>query len=446
MLSEKNLKMLATQRFSDEQDLLDRSTKKPKGGGSSSAPMDLENNDVQDPVLSEGASDPDQVSLVEETPQTEMPMELANSMMHDAGTEDGGSESDHISQVAETPPMVTPVADPNVQTAEPVVGNLPPTNAPPGEQLQGDAPVPHQVDRVAQQPRSYLATVVGSGTAPRQDPDEVDNAGNENEQDRSDQQTAGAPSNMSNGGFTARPYGPWMIAQRRERRQNGIPAVQGRQGVTRGATRQPASSDGGLPAGGSRFAPLENDNGPDVVAEEDPRGAAGGRIAERADNQIPPQAENRGRSRRANVIVSEKQIANEKSNGGPAQSPATGSAPVRGPSSSRANRAAEEEEHVVIRGEQGGKVVSSTRVSAVRTPMEIPVESMSVIPEHHGDPPVQHDDEGDVEMEIEDQQETMMAEAGAGDRSPPGLPTTAFETWWRLLGKVIACSMKTLPL
>nr|GMD03742.1 hypothetical protein Iba_chr06aCG11780 [Ipomoea batatas] len=193
MLSEKNLKMLATQRFSDEQDLLDRSTKKPKGGGSSSAPMDLENNDVQDPVLSEGASDPDQVSLVEETPQTEMPMELANSMMHDAGTEDGGSESDHISQVAETPPMVTPVADPNVQTAEPVVGNLPPTNAPPGEQLQGDAPVPHQVDRVAQQPRSYLATVVGSGTAPRQDPDEVDNAGNENEQDRSDQQTAGAP-------------------------------------------------------------------------------------------------------------------------------------------------------------------------------------------------------------------------------------------------------------
>ncbi|XP_031111990.1 uncharacterized protein LOC116015963 [Ipomoea triloba] len=177
-------------------------------------------------------------------------------------------------------------------------------------------------------------------TVPQKDPEEADHEGNEQGRDLMGQQSARAPTTMGTGGITARPYGPWMIAQRRERRQNGKPAGQGRQVAAGGSTRQLGSTDGGLRAGGSRFAPLGNDNGSADHAEEELRADAA-----------------------------------------------------------------------------GGKVVSSTRVSTERTPKEIPVDSMTLIPEHHGDPPVRHDDEGDVVMEIEEQQATSLAEAGLG--GPP---------------------------
>ncbi|XP_031124258.1 uncharacterized protein LOC116026974 [Ipomoea triloba] len=266
-------------------------------------------------------------------------------------------------------------------------------------------------------------------TAPQKDPEEAAHEGTEQGQAERSQQSARAPPTMGVGGFTARPYGPWMIAQRKERRQNGKQMGQGRQVAQGGLPRQLGSNDGGLSAGGSRFSPLENDNDTADRAEEEHRPAAATGSDEHSGTPIPSQAEHRGRPRRANVIVSEKQIANDNSSGGITQPAAKETITNSKPSSSRVRRAAEEDEHVVIRGEQGGKVVSSTRVSAERTPKEIPVDSMTLIPEHHGDPPSQHDDEGDVVMEIEEHHAVSLAEAGPGG-PPVGVTEAGQEPWF----------------
>nr|GLL33563.1 uncharacterized protein LOC109146841 [Ipomoea trifida] len=79
-------------------------------------------------------------------------------------------------------------------------------------------------------------------------------------------------------------------------------------------------------------------------------------------------------------------------------------APASGRRSSgtSSRRAAEEDEHVVIRGENGGNLISSSRVYTGEVCVEaVPADGCSS-PEHHGDPPDAFDPEGDVVMEIED--------------------------------------------
>nr|GMD76299.1 ATG8-interacting protein 2-like [Ipomoea batatas] len=56
-------------------------------------------------------------------------------------------------------------------------------------------------------------------------------------------------------------------------------------------------------------------------------------------------------------------------------------------------RAAEEDEHVVIRGVQGGKVISSTTVQNGEKAMATAPAASLPLTEHHGDPPEDLDDE-----------------------------------------------------
>nr|GMD52524.1 ribonuclease H [Ipomoea batatas] len=118
-----------------------------------------------------------------------------------------------------------------------------------------------------------------------------------------------------------------------------------------------------------------------------------------------------GKARRANVIANENQIENEPTR--PHSGTVTGKEPTQGRrhTGSSSRRAAEEDEHVVIRGAQGGKVISSTTVPNGETNMgEIP-EANHPVDEHHGDPPGAIDAEGDVIMDITMQQkESMEAE------------------------------------
>nr|GMD32784.1 uncharacterized protein LOC109158503 [Ipomoea batatas] len=329
--------MLSPQRFSDEQDLLERSTKKSKRDGSSSDPMEMEISKELEAAATEGGQDLEQVSMVAETPLTDMPS-----------------------------------TDPIIPAAIPIAEACATYAVPAGEQPHGLQPETPQGDSAAGKPRSYLDTVVGSGSG------------------------------------TA----PFLIVdpsteERKERRQGGHPEGQGRQSATGGHINRTAVNSGALPAGGSSFAPLEDDIIPDNYAGEGAHGGSGAGTEEQSTSPTPLPADLGGQPRRANVIVSEKQIVGTTSDKEPAPVATRNTTQVGTSTSSRTRRAAEEDEHIVVRGEQGGKVISLTRVSAERTPREIPVDPLTLIPEHHDDPPARHDDEGDVVMDIEEQHATL---------------------------------------
>ncbi|XP_031124290.1 uncharacterized protein LOC116027001 [Ipomoea triloba] len=107
-----------------------------------------------------------------------------------------------------------------------------------------------------------------------------------------------------------------------------------------------------------------------------------------------------GRPRHANVVVNEKQIANE-----PAAPLISKNAQApngdKRPTGSVPRRAAEEEEHVIVRGENGGNVIESTRVHTGETRTEVTPSEDCPSQEHHVDPPDDLDYEGDVVMEVE---------------------------------------------
>nr|GLL29927.1 uncharacterized protein LOC109169411 [Ipomoea trifida] len=109
------------------------------------------------------------------------------------------------------------------------------------------------------------------------------------------------------------------------------------------------------------------------------------------------------RARRANVIVNERQIENDRAMARAETSTETEQVASRQSRGSGSRRAAEEDEHVVIRGEMGGQVIHSTRVVNVDVPTVSNEESADHSREHHTDPPDDFDVEGDVVMEIEDQ-------------------------------------------
>lgn len=108
-----------------------------------------------------------------------------------------------------------------------------------------------------------------------------------------------------------------------------------------------------------------------------------------------------GRPWCANVIANERQITNE-----PAAPPraTTENTPIGGTArtSSTSRRAAEEDEHVVVKGERGGASVELTRVCTGNYMANAAPSSTCSAPEHHGDPLDGYDIEGDVVMEVED--------------------------------------------
>ncbi|XP_019172460.1 PREDICTED: uncharacterized protein LOC109167844 [Ipomoea nil] len=165
----------------------------------------------------------------------------------------------------------------------------------------------------------------------------------------------------------------------------------------------------------TRFAPLDNED--DMVVVEDaqpgeagnmgdvegPGHAAGTNADDRASGQgIRSLTTGGDRSRRPNVVVSEKQIANT-----PPVSQGTKSGAVvlvaraGRENSGRSRRATEEDEHVVVRGEKGGLVISSSRVSVGDTDGDVPSPVWQPTKEHHSDPPGSFDDEGDAVMDLE---------------------------------------------
>nr|GLL33088.1 uncharacterized protein LOC109158503 [Ipomoea trifida] len=194
-----------------------------------------------------------------------------------------------------------------------------------------------------------------------------------------------------------RPYGSWMIVTRKERRQQGRPAGHGRQAET----LAPGTSGGRqkeIPNGnGSRFAMLGNDD----VTEENVRHDENVNGGSPHGGMQPTTLG--GRPRRANVIVNERQIQNEQHQVRTEQTPEKEGLTGRRQSGSGSRRAAEEDEHVVIRGEQGGQVISTTVVHNGDTAVaDVPVTSQQT-PEHHADPPEARDEEGDIIMDVESQ-------------------------------------------
>ncbi|XP_031131731.1 uncharacterized protein LOC116033116 [Ipomoea triloba] len=219
----------------------------------------------------------------------------------------------------------------------------------------------------------------------------------------------------------AKPYGSWMIVTRKDKRNQGRAPGQGKQvevSAHKGKQGQPTGTSLG---NGSRYALLGDELAQEVpgamdhesnpMATEKEDGSTTG-----VSSQGARANSHGGKNRRANVIANEKQILNDAPRFRPA--PLQGNEVAQGErvTGSTSRRAAEEEEHVVIRGEQGGKHISSTTVhNGDSSGAAIPVEALPAT-EHHGDPLGDFDNEGDVIMEIERHQ-TAPVEHGDSARN-----------------------------
>nr|GMD02497.1 uncharacterized protein LOC109193892 [Ipomoea batatas] len=281
------------QRFSEDSDLLECSTRKRKAADGTSV------TDSQSPTktTASGSSTPEGVEFVAETPLEDAP--------------------DMAMQVEDATP----------------IGNAP--------------------------PRSYLESVVSSGSGAAPFLLTLDDAVDETSAGVAGvEQDAAMPhhGNQSAGNTIATaaarrstPYGSWMIVTRNERRQSGRPSGTGKQTETGGRA---SNSGGANRASGSRYAPLEEEE-----VTENPQTPE--QPARRADKQPAVSdsdaARHRNRSRRANVVVNEKQIENDRSTHQPSATTVTEQAPQRRMTGLGPRRAAEEDEHVVIRGEQGDR-------------------------------------------------------------------------------------------
>nr|GMD22424.1 uncharacterized protein LOC109156749 [Ipomoea batatas] len=433
MLSTGNGKILSSQRSDEEQDLLERSKKKSKVRPGDPDPIAMDSVEGSEEGLdAEGSGTAVAGSMTT--------METVEGLV--AGVENPAmvpSDALPESPVAgSTNPSMLELADP-VDS-----GHAAPTAMVADESLD-TATVEHPSGGHVAQRRSYLDSVVGTGsnTAPFLIADPQEGDGQETcptsprpavsvqtdlPNEASVQATESPVPGPNSGGRpqslrtrpSGAPYGPWMIVSRKDRQQGGRPAGQDRNGVRPRPTGASTSAPNANAGSGSRFELLRSegvDNGQNAstspeqrVTEESQPSSEG-----RAIHTSTPSSSTGGRSsRRANVIAHEKQIVNEPAapvsvGGGNALSSG------RRLTGSGSRRAAEEDGHVVIRGEQGGNVINSTRVSNEDT-MHAPMPSDDCpSQEHHDDPPNAFDEERDVLMEIEDVPECSQ---GVAD-SPP---------------------------
>nr|GMC64239.1 uncharacterized protein LOC109150389 [Ipomoea batatas] len=165
---------------------------------------------------------------------------------------------------------------------------------------------------------------------------------------------------------------------------------------------------------GSRFAPLEEDPSSEhpPVLEEENRDPVPQCETQPAQQTAAAVTRNQ-QTRRANVVVNERQIVNESANGRSVSVMEKGESSRANHSAPRPRRAADEDEHVVIRGEQGGQVINETRVCTGDAIAAAPAVNSNPMPEHHADPPIAWDEEGDAVMEIENPDAFDQAEGGA---------------------------------
>nr|GMD60285.1 uncharacterized protein LOC109175135 [Ipomoea batatas] len=380
-------KTLSSQRNSEEDDLLERSQKKLKHtvGNPGSSAMEIVDEsqaaaDTENQAMGSG------IMLTDPPPATQNPLDRAVP------------EPVTMDVVPETPSAMAGVDMPEMRSTPSLVA-------------QGNPA-----------PRSYLATVVGNGagTAPFMIASTEDVA---IDGETSGQNSTPGPliapgiDRPTNGGglMGGRPYGSWMIATRRERRQQGRPTTVAP--VTTQNLAKPATR-----GTGSRFSLLESEaqsGDGDAVVEGMDSGAvncAAATVNERPHSETRGSGSG-GRSRRANVIVSEKQIANEppRSSSGPTREvePTQGRRVI----GSVSRRAAEEDEHVVNRGAQGGRVINTMTVHNEDTASGEAAAVALPTTEHSGDPPDGRDEEGDVIMELGSQQEISLGHRGAAAAS-----------------------------
>ncbi|XP_019192739.1 PREDICTED: uncharacterized protein LOC109187040 [Ipomoea nil] len=216
------------------------------------------------------------------------------------------------------------------------------------------------------------------------------------------------------------PFGAWMIAPgRRPRGKAKLPDKA--QKTSTGREQEPRAKHDGQPQA-SRFAPLvlqddvgdqneadhveeavEDTGGDDSVVPVDEAGrtSVGEGMAARRGKQV--QATGKDKQRRPNVIAREKQIVNAPVTlHRQAPSVAAPSVSVQRSNGGSSRRAAEAPHHVVVRGEQGGLVISSQRVFNGETSGDIPSPVWQPTGEHHDDPPDCLDDEGDIVMDREE--------------------------------------------
>nr|GMC51518.1 uncharacterized protein LOC109158503 [Ipomoea batatas] len=369
-----NTKTLSSQRSSEDLDLLERSTKKSKH-------------------IARGPAD-SAMEIVEETPQSS-----------GVGNED--MESEEV--VAETPVGDQGAIGLNGSASDPAEAI--PATSDLGKDGHTSVPIADEEPAIPHggvPARSYLDTVVGTGTEAN---------ARVNEEAAADRDRSRGHSGENDGSAEERrvplagnrPYGSWMIVTRKERRQQGRPAGQTHPGET---TVQ--GSAGGrqkeIPTGtGSRFALLGNDDEQEGYEQQAETVALGGH-----QNRAQPTGLG-GRSRRSNVIASEKQIQNEVHTPRAVPTNERNLSTGRRSSGACSRRAAEEDEHVVIRGEQGGKVTSTTVVH----PDDAEGSGVNDVPamnqptsEHHADPPGAIDEEGDVIMEVDNLQKDVGDDGG----------------------------------
>ncbi|XP_019150060.1 PREDICTED: uncharacterized protein LOC109146841 [Ipomoea nil] len=178
------------------------------------------------------------------------------------------------------------------------------------------------------------------------------------------------------------PFSTWMIAPKRGGKPQMVTSGQNEgdvEGILHGDVAEPEVAEN--------------------YGQERPAGASE-RVNERGTRQLAVGGE---RGRRPNVVTSEKQIANDPVVAQGVQQNVEDSRPrIRRESGGSLRRAAEEDEHVVVRGERGGLVIRSSRVYVGDTGGDVPSPVWQPTKEHHSDPPGNFDDEGDVVMDLED--------------------------------------------
>nr|GMD45667.1 uncharacterized protein LOC109158503 [Ipomoea batatas] len=376
MESNVNANALESQRSSEDSDLLERSTRKRKvagGATGSESPMPMESPD-------DGSTNPGEVEVVAETPLGDV---LVSGMQVEENTEtqpmaeaETGSRSMQVPPIVEAPPR---------SYRDSVVGSgtgaAPFMMPSPSEDEEADPTGDDELDDEtcanARMEEAVADTTVGS-----------DVNGQEAALPRHANQFGGIDKTNPAARRSA-PYGSWMLVTRNDRRNSRRPSGAGNQNETGGRTTTPG---GASRASGSRYAPLEQE----AVTEDTPAPEQPGR---RADKQPAvggsDAVRNRNRSRRPNVVVNEQQIENDRPI--PSANIATEQAPPRRTAGSGLRRAAEEDEHVVSRGEQGGQVIHSTRVVTGESSGMNAAVPENIPPEHHSDPPDDFDLEGDVD-------------------------------------------------
>nr|GMC80249.1 uncharacterized protein LOC109167347 [Ipomoea batatas] len=343
---------ISSQRYAEDADLLERSTKKSKEGMGSADDMESD---------SEACSP---------------------------------SSTDHVMDPVglETPSSDLPVGDPPVLN-EQLEASVPLTGIAAGQASHAAPPVG---DSGVTRPRSYLDSVVGKGAdaAPFLI-DEVADVNEPNTEESCPTVTAEGGAAATDGTENPNPMGPTVG------------------GVSEGQRSHPAAAKETVGATGSRFNPLETEeeSGPENAAAETRELHADTENPEKSDGVMGPpqsasQARLEGRQRRSNVIANEKQIANEP-NPGRRSSAEVGETSGQSHHRRGPRRAAEEDEHVVNRGEDGGNVIRTTTVSTQELAAVVPAIADTETPEHHADPPEGLDAEGDVVMEDDISRESV---------------------------------------